>query len=190
MDITSAKFNKIMIGAGLLIVVLMVTSTVSSSMQRRKVEAQCKNGDIDVCTKLIDSKILKPKELIMAHAIRGFHYDKKGEYDKALEDYNEAIKLDAEEPALYLQRAGVYAHKSDLNNAIPDFNTTIKMSKSLPVLLAAYCGRGTAALKKGDTNAARSDLQEAKNLARSAKADCITQLEQGLGQTPAPPVTP
>ncbi|HTK83863.1 MAG TPA: tetratricopeptide repeat protein [Patescibacteria group bacterium] len=184
LSVSSAKMNKIMIGAGALIVVLMIVSSVSNGMQRRKIEMQCKNGDIDICTKLIESKILKPKELIMAHAFRGYHYDKKGQYDKALDDYNEAIKLNAEEPALYLQRAGVYADKSDLNNAIPDFNTTIKLSRSPGVLLAAYCGRGLAEMTKGDAASARNDLQEAKNIVRGNKVDCVTKLEQGLGQPP------
>lgn len=190
MDISSAKTNRIMIGAGVLIVVMMIGSTVSNSMQRRNVERQCMNGDIGVCTKLLESKALPPKEHIMALAVRGYYYDKKGEYDKAIADFNEGIRMNAEEPALYLQRAGVYSDKSDFGNAIPDFNTAIKMSKSPRILIAAYCGRGTAELKKGDATAARNDLQEAKNVTRGGKADCVAQLEQGLGQPPAPPVTP
>ncbi len=189
-NLSSANLNKIMIGAGALIIVLMIASSVSNGMQRRKIEMQCRNGDIDICTKLIESKVLKPKELIMAHVFRGYHYDKKGEYDKALGDFNEAIKMDAEEPALYLQRAGVFNDKSDFGSAIPDFNTVIKLSRSPNILVAAYCGRGTAEMKKGDVNGARNDLQEAKNLTRGGKVECVDKLEQGLGQPPASPAAP
>src|SRR5215475_12274825 len=48
---------------------------------------------IDGCTSLIDSGKQTPQALVIAYNNRGNAYMAKGEYDRAVQDYGESIKL-------------------------------------------------------------------------------------------------
>ena len=52
---------------------------------------------------------------------RGISYAKKGDYDKAIADYTEAIRLDPKDAAAYYNRGTSYAHKGDYDKAIADY---------------------------------------------------------------------
>ena len=47
----------------------------------------------------------------MAHRRSGRSYFAKGEYDKAIADYTEAIRLDPKSPKAYYNRAAAYDRK-------------------------------------------------------------------------------
>ena len=70
----------------------------------------------------------------------------KGQYDKAVEKYNEAIKLF---PAdyVYFNRGNANFKKGDLKNAMLDYSITIKMSDSYA---EAYFQRGLVKTSTGD----------------------------------------
>ena len=56
-----------------------------------------------------------------AYCGRGAGYHKKGEYDKAVADYNEAIRLDPKDGQAYYGRGLAYEEKGDKTNAEKDF---------------------------------------------------------------------
>ena len=58
----------------------------------------------------------------------------KIEYDKAIADFNEAIRLDPENVNLYSTRAAANYVKKDYNKAIADFTKAIRLVPKNPLL--------------------------------------------------------
>ena len=72
-------------------------------------------------------------------------YGDKGENDRAIADYNEAIRLDPKYAAAYNNRGNAYRDKGDTDRAIADFNEAIRLD---PKLAHAYNNRGNAYVTK------------------------------------------
>ena len=62
----------------------------------------------------------------------------KGEFDKAIADYTQAIRLDPENDVLYFNRALAWGRKESFKNAIADFNEAIRLDSDDNL---AYNGR-------------------------------------------------
>ena len=111
------------------------------------------------------------KELDRKYAIayynRGNAYFRKRDYDKAIADYDNAIKFDpkyASERDLeyaaiaYNNRGVVYSRKGDYDRAIADYDNAIKLDRKYAI---AYNNRGIAYDEKGDYHQAIENLTEA-----------------------------
>jgi short-subunit dehydrogenase/lipoprotein NlpI len=86
----------------------------------------------------------------------------KGEFDKAIAAYTEAIRLDPKCAEAYWGRGWTYEKKGDYDQAIADFSEVIRLS---PRLSEAYCDRGIVYGKKGSFDEAIADFTEAIRLA-------------------------
>jgi tetratricopeptide (TPR) repeat protein len=96
-------------------------------------------------------------------------YDKKC-YDKAIDDYNEAIRLDPKSAAAYYDRAGAFYDKGDYDRAIADCTEALRND---PKLGDAYRARGCAWYMKRNYDKAIVDYTEAIHLdPKSAAAYC------------------
>ncbi|WP_375469892.1 tetratricopeptide repeat protein, partial [uncultured Nostoc sp.] len=62
-----------------------------------------------------------------AYNNRGNSYDNKKDYDRAIADYNLAIKLDPNYTFAYYNRGNSYDNKKDYDRAIADYNLAIKL---------------------------------------------------------------
>ena len=82
------------------------------------------------------------------------------EYDKALADLNEAIRLDQKLASAYLVRGEIWLRKKELDKAIADLNAAL----GLEPLSAAYDARGFAWASKTKYDKAIDDYNEAIRL--------------------------
>jgi tetratricopeptide (TPR) repeat protein/formylglycine-generating enzyme required for sulfatase activity len=92
---------------------------------------------------------------------RGLSYFNKKEYDKAISDYNEAIRLQPNHAAAYNNRGNAYQAMKDYDKAISDYNEAIRLEPNYAV---AYFKRGNAYEATKDYNKAISDYNEAVRL--------------------------
>jgi tetratricopeptide (TPR) repeat protein len=92
---------------------------------------------------------------------RGEAWFLKGELDKAIADYTEAIRLDPQDAAAFHNRGLAWSNKQEHDQAIADFNEAIRLD---PQLASAYGIRGTIWSKKGEHDKAIADFNEAIRL--------------------------
>ena len=95
----------------------------------------------------LDAAIQRNPEDAKAYSTRGDAYLRKGEYDRAIADYNVAIKLDPENSELYVNRGCAYLSKGDCDRAITDYDKAIQLNSEE---VGAYIGKEHAYLDKGD----------------------------------------
>jgi len=92
------------------------------------------------------------------YATRGYAYFNEEEYDKAISDYNQAIKIDPDFAKAYYSRGIVYYKKKEYDKAISDYNQAIKI---YPTYRDAYSNRGSAYVDKEEYDKAISDYNQA-----------------------------
>jgi len=88
-----------------------------------------------------------------AHAFsnRGGAYQAKGELDRAIADYNQAIEIDPKFALAYIGRGDAYKDRGELDRAIADYNRALELD---PKDADAYAGRGVTYEAKGDMDRA------------------------------------
>jgi tetratricopeptide (TPR) repeat protein len=140
-------------------------NVASAADDRETCKTASGDAAIEACTKVIASKKYKKKKqkrtLSLLYTNRGVEYEIKKEYDKAIADQNEAIKIDPKNWAAYNNRGNTYAGKGDYDHAIADYDTAVKLN---PKYAEAFYNRGLAKRKKGDATAADADIAQAKEL--------------------------
>jgi Flp pilus assembly protein TadD len=87
-------------------------------------------------------------------------YD-RGDYDKAIAEYTQAIRALPNLAILYSHRGDAYDEKGDYDKAIADFTEAIRIN---PNYANAYYGRGYTYIDKSDYDKAIADLNEAIRL--------------------------
>jgi Tfp pilus assembly protein PilF len=92
------------------------------------------------------------------HTIRGLVRQDKKEFDLALSDYNDAIRIDPKSTLAYYNRGNTWAAKQDYDKAIADYNEAIRLD---PKYVAAYIGRGIIWGSKGAYDKSIEDCSEA-----------------------------
>ena len=85
----------------------------------------------------------------------------EGEYDKAIADLNEAIRLDPEDAHAYSNRGKARLSANEYDKAIADCNEAIRLD---PIEPSSYATRGIAWGAKNDFDKAVADLGEAIRL--------------------------
>jgi tetratricopeptide (TPR) repeat protein len=95
------------------------------------------------------------------HHNRGIDWYAKKELDKAISEYNEAIRLDPASASAYCCRALVWYDKKDLDRAIADYNEAIRLD---PKHIWAFNNRGNGWAAKREFAKAIADYNEAIRL--------------------------
>jgi tetratricopeptide (TPR) repeat protein len=93
--------------------------------------------------------------------MRGNGWSEKKEYDKAIQDLDEAIRLDPSEPIYFNNRGFAYLNKKDHDKAITNLDEAIRLD---PKYALAYSNRGAAWNGKKESDKAIRDCDEAIRL--------------------------
>jgi tetratricopeptide (TPR) repeat protein len=92
----------------------------------------------------------------------------KGDNDRAIADYNEAIRLQPGYALAYNNRGGAYVRTGDFDRAINDYTEAIRINPMPPVFgtpsVNVYYNRGSAYAQTGDGERAVADFTEAIRL--------------------------
>ncbi len=112
-----------------LVTALVVISALPASTARG--QAGCGDRDpevsISACSAVIQSGRAKGRDLAVAHLERGVAYVALLDYDRGLQDFGEAIRLDATFAKAFANRGAVHGAKQDFDRAIDDFTRVIAL---------------------------------------------------------------
>jgi len=98
-----------------------------------------------------------------------------GDYQGALEDYNQALRLDNTNNNAYVSRGMVRFHLGDKQGAIDDFTKAIELNANDADV---YRKRGGVYMTTGNKRAAREDFQQAAKLSSGQRDGVSPQQEQ------------
>jgi tetratricopeptide (TPR) repeat protein len=122
-----------------------------------------RNGNNLIIDDAVYTKSTQPSgpQTAVEYMRRGSEYFKKGDYDQAIADFTQVIRLAPNEDSGYYIRGVVYNEKGDFDRAIADLTQAIKLD---PNRAGIYEYRGVAYNKKGDFDRAIADFTQAIRL--------------------------
>jgi lipoprotein NlpI len=97
----------------------------------------------------------------MAFNNRGYAYSDKGDNDRAIADYDEAIRIDPKDANAFYNRGIAWLEKDNPDRAVADYNEAIRID---PTFARGFVGRGAAYSAKGNNDRAVADYDEAIRL--------------------------
>ncbi len=112
-------------------------------------------------TKCIETGGLSAFNLTTVYFNRANAHSDLNDFDQAIRDYDEAIRLDSVGADLYINRGLAYANQSNYGQAILDFNEAISLNPNLGL---AYQNRCMAMTLLGRLEAALRDCNESLRL--------------------------
>jgi tetratricopeptide (TPR) repeat protein len=116
---------------------------------------------IAACTRAIDSGQYQGADLSGLYDNRGVEYSRKGQRDRAIADYGQAIRLNPNNTRALNNRGSAYSENGDHDRAIADYNEAIRID---PNYVSAYYNRGLAKRAKGDADGGNADIAKAMQL--------------------------
>ena len=116
---------------------------------------------IAACTRAITAGTLSTPNLAITFSNRGFEWRAKGDQDRAIADYTEAIRLNPQFANAFDNRGNAWRAKGDTDRAIADYTEAIRLN---PQDADFFINRGNAWRAKGDPDRAIADYTEAIRL--------------------------
>ena len=116
---------------------------------------------IAACTVVIEAGRKNPTDLAKTYSSRGFWHKVQGEHQRAISDYDEAIRLDPKNLSFYLRRGSAYHETSQYDRAVADFDEAIRIKSDDWV---GYIVRGITYSTMGQHDRAIADFDEAIRL--------------------------
>jgi tetratricopeptide (TPR) repeat protein len=116
---------------------------------------------IRYCTQAISSAKLPADALALAFYRRGNAYNEKSESDRAIQDYNETIRLNPGHADAFANRGAAYARKKNYDRAIRDYDEAIRLN---PRHADAFSNRGVVYARKKDYERAIENYNKAIRL--------------------------
>jgi tetratricopeptide (TPR) repeat protein len=118
---------------------------------------------ISACTEIIDAKgqadSTERDTLAKAFTYRGFSYFKKNQADRAIEDFTQAIRLDANNAWAFANRGNAYFNKHQYELALKDYDQALTLNPvGYPTL---FYGRGAIYNAQGEPAKAIEQFDEA-----------------------------
>ncbi len=129
---------------------------------------------ISGCTTLIDTPGLPQEQRSLAHGMRALAYSLLGLFDKALQDYDEALKINPDYPLALNNRAWSYYKLGRPRDGIADVEKALQISPASPYALDT---RAHIRQALGDAKAAFEDYDLAM---RAGGASIVKMYQCGL----------
>ena len=111
---------------------------------------------ISSCTKVIESGREMPQTLALAFYARGKAYAQTGQDDRAILDFDAALRLDADLVEVFVARGMSYANKHNYDRAIQDFDQAIRLDPNAAII---FYDRGIAYANKHEYDRAIQDCR-------------------------------
>jgi lipoprotein NlpI len=181
----SGRGRRALAGAAITLAAMMfVSSAIAQSTDDWKCTSMRPNIPIDERISSCNSVIALEKYGWMnksrAYLARANAYLTKGEFDGAIADLTEVIKLYPDSPYAYYNRASAYLKKGDYDRAIVDYSELIRRNQQDA---HAFFGRGVAYLRNGEPDHAIADYNRLIELnpknARAYRSRAIANLYTG-----------
>lgn len=148
---------------------------------------------VAACTAVIDGKQLEGDEIATAYYFRGEALKDMAQWDKAMADLTEAIRLAPDASAPYAARGDLLSNTEKFDQAIADFDRAIQLEPKDGYL---FRQRGDAFEGKGMHAQAIADYEEAvrldpgDDLALSSRCRLRASLSQALDKSCPPAEAP
>jgi tetratricopeptide (TPR) repeat protein len=125
-------------------------------------QARCGDPDpeisISLCSAIIQSGRVRGRDLAVAHTERGVAYVTLLDYDRALQDFTDAIRIAPTLARAFANRGAVHGAKQDFDKAIDDFTRVLALE---PRSANAFADRAGMHRLTGSHDAAIRDYSEA-----------------------------
>jgi tetratricopeptide (TPR) repeat protein len=119
--------------------------------------AQQPDRGIAACTGLLNSRRAEI-DLAAVYTNRGIGFSTKKLFDKAIADFNEAIRRDPQNVSAFANRGVAHWSKGEADLALSDFGAATSLN---PALAFGYMARGTLLSDKGELDLAIGDFDKA-----------------------------
>ncbi|HEY7317957.1 MAG TPA: tetratricopeptide repeat protein [Candidatus Binatia bacterium] len=147
------------------LVVWAAPSSAQSDNAAKKCNAELEQNDFDLaivyCTAAIESGDFSDQDLAVLFNNRGLAYASKKDYDDAIEDYDQAVRLGKKDSDAFYRRGLVHLNKNDYSRAIQDFDEALKLD---PDNVAILQSRGWSYENRNDYEQALRDYDRALSL--------------------------
>ena len=147
------------------------SNVVQTTTQFTPKMLQCDSPDparaIIGCDAVIGSTAT-PQIKSIAYSRRGVAYERRGDYDRAIADLNEAVRIDPKSVNALRVRGNYYRDQNDFEHALENYNRAIEDFDQALALIPnsahALFNRGIVKMRKGDRMGGRADIAQAKLL--------------------------
>lgn len=127
---------------------------------------RCADADADIsigaCTAFVSSAGESDDTLAKAFTYRGFSYLKKNQYDLAIGDFSQAIRLDPENAWALANRGNAYFNKHQYDAAMKDYDEALRLNPAGYATL--FYGRGAIFSVRGEPGHAIEQFDQAIGL--------------------------
>lgn len=117
------------------------------------------SAGLEVCSRALDEPALLPRDRAATYVNRGILHMRGKNVDKAVKDFDTALRLEPELAEAYVNKGIAFVHSKREKDAIPLLTMGLTLQPARPEV--AYYTRGVAHELVGDAQSAYNDYQAA-----------------------------